>query len=115
MATSSYITGIEKAHAEGAITAYGARNGQGKERSNLLPAEAFAPLPSLYHAVMTKAPGDFACLMIQPGVREAAEAHKFSQSPRACDDGGGQGVQSVDVSEFRHYRSTACQRHPATA
>lgn len=78
MATSSYSTGMSRALHEGAITVYGGRNGEAFKGGSLLPPEAFAPLPSLYHAVMTKAPGDFACLMIAAGAREAAEASRYS-------------------------------------
>ena len=78
MATSSYTTGMSRALHEGAITVYGGRNGEAFKGGSLLPPEAFAPLPSLYHAVMTKAPGDFACLMIAAGAREAAEASRYA-------------------------------------
>ena len=77
METSSYSTGREQALREGAITVYGTPNGQLQGNDGFLDTEAFSTLPSLYHAVMAKAPGDFACLMISSSLREAAAASRY--------------------------------------
>lgn len=77
MANSLYTIGMQEALARDAITVYGKRPKEIGKIDDLFPLSEFRALPSLYHAVMTKAQGDFACLMVKPTLREVAEAEKF--------------------------------------
>jgi hypothetical protein len=75
MENGLYRAGIDRALREGAITVYGKQRGGGKNADELTGDMLAAP-PPIYDAVIARAPSNFRCLMVEPSMREAAEAKR---------------------------------------